>query len=118
MKLIARLSGGLVALSLAFAAANAPASAAHRSIAITNDGSSAIHMQVILKTSDSIANVWSGMLDRPLGAHPNSAGVDFEDHGQPFQIIFSGHGCDISTEIDPHRAAHAVHFKNCAVTVR
>jgi len=118
MNLAARLSGGLVALSLAFATASAPASAAHRSIAITNDGSREIHMQVISKTPDGVANVWSGMLDKPLGTHPNGAGVDFEDHGQPFQIIFSGHGCDISTEIDPHRVAHSVHFKNCSVIVR
>jgi len=117
MNLVARLSGGLVALSLAFATASAPASAAHRSIAITNDGSKEIHMQVILKTPDEVANVWSGMLDGPLGAHPHSAAVIFEDHGQPFQIIFSGHGCDISTEIDPHRVAHTVRFKNCSVTV-
>lgn len=117
MNFIARLSGGLVALSLAFATASAPALAAHRSIAITNDGSKAIHMQVMLKTPDEVANVWSGMLDRPLGAHPHSAAVIFEDHGQPFQIIFSGPGCDFSTEIDPHRVAHAVHFKNCSVTV-
>jgi hypothetical protein len=58
------------------------------------------------------------MLDRPLGADPNSAGVDVEDHGEPFQIIFSGPGCSISTEIDPQRVVHSVSIKNCVVTVR
>jgi hypothetical protein len=118
MKAIARLTGGLAALSLAFATASAPASAAHRSITATNDGSKVIHMFVVAKTPDGVANVWSGLLDSPLGAHPHSAALVFEDHGEPFQIVFSGHGCDISTEIDPHRVAHAVHFKNCSVTVR
>lgn len=118
MNAIARTTASLVALSVAFLAASAPASAAHRSISITNNSAKEIHMQVVSKTADSVANVWSGMLDKPLGAHPNGAVVNFEDHGEPFQIIFSGPGCDISTEIDPHRAAHAVSIKNCSVTVQ
>lgn len=75
-------------------------------------------MQVISKTPDGVANVWSGTLDKPLGARPNDAGVAFEDHGQPFQVIFSGPGCNISTEIEPHQVAHSVSIKNCVVTVR
>jgi len=118
MNALARSTASVVALSVAIVAASAPALAAHRSISITNESSSGIHMQVVSKTPDGVANVWSGMLDKPLGAHPNSAGVDFEDHGEPFQIIFSGHGCDLSTEIDRHRVAHSVSIKNCSVTVR
>lgn len=118
MNAFARTTIPVVALAVAIVAASAPALAMHRSISISNHSSKEIHMQVVSKTPDGVANVWSGMLDKPLGAHPNGAGVDFEDHGQPFQVIFSGSGCNISTEIDPHRTVHSVSIKNCVVIVR
>ena len=118
MNAFARTTASLVALSVAILGASAPALAVHRSINITNHSPKGIHLWVVSKTPDSIANVWSGMLDRPLGTHPNGATVRFEDRGQPFQINFSGHGCESSTEIDPHQVVHSVSIKNCVVTVR
>ncbi len=118
MNAFARTTIPLVALAVAILAAGSPALAMHRSISITNNSSTVIHMQVVSKTPYGEAYVWSGMLDKPLGAHPNGASVDFEDHGRPFHIIFSGSGCDLSTEIDPHRAVHSVSIKNCVVIVQ
>ena len=117
MNALVRTTTSLGALSLAILVATAPASAANRSIGISNESPQEIHMQVISGPLGG-HNVWSGMLDRPLGAHPNTAGVDFEDHGEPFRVIFSGQGCDVVKEIAPDQVAHLITFKNCAITVR